>query len=260
MTKFSTCAVVCGLAVAMSGTALCQAGAGQKTAPATVRDKTAPGNTTPNKAAADQNADNDKEDGVAIEPAKLPVTYPHGVYQVNLYARGNYVPTLHWTVEKGALPPGIVLDDNGVVHGEAERAGEFQFVVTVRDGGKPQQAVQKEFVLKVVEALTVVWRVPAHVNVSRIEGSVDVSNSTVDDIDLTYDVKAVAENGRATEIGYQHFPLKKGTIAMTLPFGETLPHGAYLVRVDVTGEVAKHNAIYKQALQTPAALQVVPGP
>jgi hypothetical protein len=120
--------------------------------------------------------------------------------------------------------------------------------------------VRKELVIKVREALKVVWNVQPHVNVSRIEGSVDVSNTTPDDIDLTFDVKAVAENGRATEIGYQHFALTKGTVSMTLPFGETLPHGAYLVRVDVTGEVAKRQAIYKTALQTPGPLQVVPGP
>jgi hypothetical protein len=79
-------------------------------------------------------------------------------------------------------------------------------------------------------------------------------------MDLTFDVKAVAENGRATEIGYQHFPLKRGTIAMQLPFGETLPHGGYVVYVNVVGEVAKRNAIYRQGMQTPGALQVVVGP
>jgi hypothetical protein len=89
---------------------------------------------------------------------------------------------------------------------------------------------------------------------------VEVSNSTAEDMDLTFDVKAVAENGRATEIGYQRFPLKRGTLGMALPFGETLPHGAYVVYVNVNGEVAKRNAIYKQQMQTPAPLQVVVGP
>jgi hypothetical protein len=235
------------MGMAMSATALGQSAAAQKTPPANP-----PANTTDN--------DNSNKKGLLIEPEELPSTYPHGAYHINFHARGNYVPVLHWTVEKGALPPGITLDDNGVLNGEAQRAGEFQFVIAVRDGDKPQQAVQKAFVIKVVEALLIAWRVPAHVNVSRIEGSVDVTNTTADDIDLTFDVKAVAEDGRATEIGYQHFPLKRGTVAMMLPFGETLPHGAYLVRVDVTGEVASRNAIYKQALQTPAPLQVVPGP
>jgi hypothetical protein len=115
-------------------------------------------------------------------------------------------------------------------------------------------------VIKVVEALTVVWKVPAHVNANRIEGSVEVSNATVDDVDLTFDVKAVAQDGRATEIGYQHFPLKRGTIGMALPFGENLPYGSYVVYVNVNGEIAKRNAIYKQQMKTPAALLVAVGP
>ncbi len=147
-----------------------------------------------------------------------------------------------------------------MLRGAAQRAGEFQFVLSVKDGGKPQQAVQKGFTIKVVEAITVAWKVPAHVTANRIDGSVEVSNTTADDMDLTFDVKAVAENGRATEIGYQRFPLKKGTIGMALPFGETLPHGGYVVYVNVVGEIAKRNAIYKQEMKTPAALQVVVGP
>jgi hypothetical protein len=82
----------------------------------------------------------------------------------------------------------------------------------------------------------------------------------VDDIDLTFDVKAVAENGRATEIGYQHFVLTRGTTGMALPFGESLPHGAYMIYVNVNGEVAKRNAIYKEEMKTPRRLQVLVGP
>lgn len=205
-------------------------------------------------------ATDDQSGGLIIEPQELPGTYPHGNYQVNFHARGNYVPVLHWRVGSGALPPGITLDDGGMLHGEAQRAGEFQFVVVVKDGGQPQQAVQKAFSIKVVEGIQVEWKVPAHVTGNRIDGSVEVSNATADDMDLTFDVKAVAENGRATEIGYQHFPLKRGTLGMVMPFGETLPHGGYLIYVNVVGEVAKRNAIYKQQMQTPAALQVVVGP
>lgn len=254
MTRFGHCALACTLIVAMDAAALGQAGAGQKNPPSTGIE-TVPAKE-PNKRTSDENYNN----GIVIEPKELPGTYPQGPYQANLRARGNFVPVLQWRVEKGALPPGIALDENGVLRGEAQRAGEFQFVVTVRDGGKPQQAVQKEFVIKVVEAITVAWKVPAHVNANRIEGSVAVTNSTIDDVDLTFDVKAVAEDGRATEIGYQHFPLKKGTIGMALPFGENLPHGAYVVYVNVNGEVARRNAIYKRGLRTPTALQVVVGP
>jgi len=95
---------------------------------------------------------------------------------------------------------------------------------------------------------------------NRIEGSVEVSNATADDIDLTFDVKAVAENGRATEIGYQHYVLTRGTIGMALPFGETLPFGGYVVNVNMVGEVAKRNAIYRQQLQTPKPLRITVGP
>lgn len=238
------------LIVATSTGAAGQASAGQKQAPGRgMQAAPAPDQVT----AADPNA-------VVIEPGELPVTYAKGAYQVSLRVRGNFVPVLQWSVEKGVLPPGITLDENGVLRGEAQRAGEFQFVVTVRDGNKPQLVVQKAFVLKVVEGLTVAWKVSAHVNANRIEGSVEITNATVDDVDLTFDVKAVAEDGRATEIGYQRFPLKKGTIGMALPFGENLPHGAYVVYVNVNGEVARRNAIYKRRLQTPAALQVVVGP
>lgn len=262
MTWFGDCALACALVIALGGTALGQAGAGQKNAPATATDKSdkpAGDKATADKTARDETGQ-DNDNGLVIWPAELPTTYPQGPYLVNFQARGNYVPVLHWRVERGALPPGIKLEDSGVLRGEAERAGEFQFVVAVRDGGNPQQAVQRGFVIKVVEAITLKWKVPAHVTANRIDGSVEVSNTTVDDMDLTFDVKAVAEDGRATEIGYQRFPLKRGTIGMTLPFGETLPHGAYVVYVNVNGEVAKRNAIYKEQMQTPGPLQVVVGP
>jgi len=249
-------AMVCAPVLTLGATTLGRAAAGQEDSLAAGADNVAQDKTSQNKSSQDH----DKNEGLVIEPGELPATYPHGPYQVNFHARGNYVPVLQWRVESGTLPPGIKLEDNGVLHGEAERAGEFQFVVAVRDGGQPQQAMQKGFVIKVVEAITLAWKVPAHVTGNRIDGSVEVSNTTADDMDLTFEVKAVNENGRATEIGYQHFPLKKGTIGMALPFGETLPHGAYVVYVNLAGEVAKRNAIYRERMQTPAALQVVVGP
>lgn len=120
--------------------------------------------------------------------------------------------------------------------------------------------MQKGFVLRVVSALTLNWKKEAHVNGNRIDGSVDVSNTTPDDIDLTFIVLAVPSNGRAVAIGYQHFPLPRGTVDMELPFGETLPRGGYVVHVDVIGEVAAKNVIHRQRLQTSTALQVMVGP
>jgi hypothetical protein len=191
--------------------------------------------------------------------AELPETYPHAQYQVRLRAHGG-VPVLHWRLEKGALPQGVKVEDDGLLHGQPERTGEFQFTVSVRDGGQPQQAVQKAFVLRVRSALIVNWKTPAHVNGNRIDGSVEVSNTTADDVDLTFIVLAVAENGRATAIGYQHFLMRRGTIAQELPLGETLPRGGYVVHVDVVGEVATKKLIYRERLQTPSALQVTATP
>lgn len=202
------------------------------------------------------------ENEIAIESAsELPDTYPYANYQFFLRAHGGVGP-LRWSVErapdKGPLPPGIKLDDNGRLYGEPQRAGEFRFTLRVRDGN--QNAVHKEFTLRVLSALSLNWKTEAHVSGSRIEGSAEVSNTTRDDIDLTYIVLAVPPNGRAVAIGYQHFLLKRGTINMELPFGETLPRGSYVVHVDAIGEVASRNVIHRERLQSPSPLQVATGP
>ena len=189
----------------------------------------------------------------------LPDGYPGRHYELRFHARGA-VFGLRWRVEKGALPPGLQLDDGGLLHGEPVRAGEFQFSVSVREGGKPESAVQKGFVLRIVSALALNWKDPAHVNGNRIEGSVTVTNTTPDDMDLTFIVLAVAGNGRATAIGYQHFKLRRGTVAQELPFGDTLPYGGYVVHVDVVGEVAPKKLIYRERMQTPRPLHVTVGP
>ena len=191
--------------------------------------------------------------------SELPDAYPRANYQVRLFAVGG-VPPLHWQIERGALPPGIKLEDDGLLHGAAERTGEFQFTASVRDSGKPQQGVEKQFLIRAHSAFSINWKSPAHISGNRIEGSVEVSNNTADDIDLTFIVLAVAGDGRATAIGYQHFPLRKGTNGKELPFGETLPRGGYVVHVDAVGEVAPKNLIYRERMETPGPLQVMVGP
>jgi len=242
MARILDCVLAWALVMGLGAAAVGQTG----TAPA---EQASAGQASPNKAG-----------GLEIEPEEVPVTHPREPYAVKLYGRGDYVPTLSWRLASGTLPPGITLSHDGELRGAAERAGEFQFVVEARDGGQPQQAVQRTYVIRVVDGIRVEWKVPAHVTANRIDGSVAVTNATADDMDLTFDVKAVAENGRATEIGYQHFLLKKGTVGMALPFGDTLPHGAYVIYVNVAGEVAKRNLIYRQRMQTEGALQVVVGP
>lgn len=187
----------------------------------------------------------------------LPETSPNVRYEVRLQAHGGNTP-FHWRVETGALPPGIKLIEEGLLIGAAEHAGEFQFTLSVRDS--LGHIVQKPFVIRVRSALMLNWRDPAHVDGNRIDGSVDISNTTGDDIDLTFVVMAVATlDNRGTAIGYQHFVLRKGSIAWRLPFGDTLPRGGYVVHVDAIGEVVAKKLIYRERLQS-ESLQVNVGP
>lgn len=190
--------------------------------------------------------------------SELPDAYPRRPYQMRLAAHGGITPYI-WQRENGSLPPGLKLEPNGLIHGEPERGGDFQFVLLVADNSEPRQAVQKTFVIHVRSAFNLAWKSPARVNGNRIDGSVEISNTTPDDIDLTFIVLAVASDGRATAIGYQHLPLPRGTMAQELPFGDTLPRGAYVVHVDVVGEVAKKGLIYRERLQT-GKLSVTLGP
>jgi hypothetical protein len=200
-----------------------------------------------------------ESDLIVENDAQLPETYPHASYEVRFHARGG-VPPLHWRVEKGTLPPGLKLGDDGLLHGSPEHTGEFQFSVSVTDSGQPPRSVQKVFDLRVRSAMVLNWKNPAHVTGSRVEGTAEISNTTADDIDLTFIVLAVPENGRAVAIGYQHFLLRRGTVGQELSFGETLPRGGYVVHVDAVGEVPARNIIYRERLQTPSMLQVAVGP
>lgn len=198
-----------------------------------------------------------ESDLIIESESPLPETYPHALYEFRFRARGG-APPLHWRLEKGTLPPGLKLEDDGFLHGSPEHAGEFQFTVSVTDGER--RSVQKAFLLRVLSAMGLDWGTFAHVNGSRIEGSAMVSNTTKDDIDLTFIVLAVPANGRAVAIGYQHFLLRRGTVRSELPFGETLPRGGYVVHVDAVGEVPARNVIYRERMQTPTMLQVAVGP
>jgi hypothetical protein len=222
------------LAIGISGVAIAQAGA--PSAPAAAPDG----------------------GSLIIENNPLPPAHPHGNYSFLFKAHGG-VPQLHWRAVSD-LPGGLRLEDDGTLHGAPEKTGEYRFSVSVTDGGQPKQAVQREFTLNVTASLIMEWKIPAHVTGGRIEGSVQVSNGTNDDFDFTFVVLAVAENGRATAIGYQRFDLKKGTTDFEIPFGENLPHGGYVVHVDGVGEVAALNQINRARLQTPGPLQVAVGP
>ncbi|PYX97503.1 MAG: hypothetical protein DMG71_02905, partial [Acidobacteria bacterium] len=114
--------------------------------------------------------------------------------------------------------------------------------------------------ISVVAPLVLEWSRFPRVQDNRIEGAVKVSNGTKDDFDLTVIVVAVNEIGKAFVLGYQHPELKTGTTDFEIPFGSTLPQGAYVVHADAVAEVPARNAIYRQRRQTPSPLQVTVGP
>lgn len=196
---------------------------------------------------------------LVIRTSSLPRAYARQLYEVRLEAQGGTAP-LKWEVTEGKLPAGVVLQRDGLLAGTPSETGEFRFTVTVSDSGKPAYQRQQQLSMIVVAPLMAQWGRYPKVNGQRIEGSIIVSNQTDRDFDLTVIVLAVNENGRATAIGYQRFPLKQNTAGTEVPFGENLPSGSYEVNVDVVAEVAATNSIYRARLVPKERLQVVQGP
>jgi hypothetical protein len=194
-----------------------------------------------------------------LRTATLPKAYVRQPYQARLEADGGITP-LKWQVSDGSLPPGIILQTDGVLSGSPTETGEFRFTATVTDSGKPAYQRQQQLSLVVVAPLMLQWSHYPKVTGQRLEGSVTVSNETERDFDLTVIMLAVNENGRATAIGYQRFPLKKNSAGVEIPFGENLPHGGYELNVDAVAEVAAIGSIYRARLVPKEKFQVQVGP
>jgi hypothetical protein len=196
---------------------------------------------------------------LVVDTATLPKASPRHPYRFQFQAR-NGIPPYKWTVIDGDMAAGTKLSEDGVLSGSPLVAGTFRFTVKITDSSRLPQTATREVTLRVVSRLAVAWKRYPKVTGNRIDGSVLASNGTDDDFDFTFVVLAVAENGRATAIGYQHFPLLAGTESFEIPFGDTLARGAYSVHVDAIAEVPEKDAIYRVHLQTKEAVQVTVGP
>lgn len=196
---------------------------------------------------------------LALDLASLPTGSPRHPYKFQFQAHGG-IPPVKYAITGGALPTGMKLADDGLLTGTPQSAGKFRFTVSATDSSTPPQKAAQTFELRIVAPMLMEWKRYARVSGNRVDGSVAVSNSTEDDFDLTFIVLAVAEDGRATAIGYQHFPLKSGVDSLEIPFGETLPKGVYAVHVDAVAEVPEKDQIYRVRLQTKEKLQVTIGP
>jgi hypothetical protein len=188
-------------------------------------------------------------DSVSISTKELPKALLWEPYSDQLEASGGS-GSYHWRVKSGSLPRTIRLSNHGELAGILNETGPFQFRALVTDDSNPAKRHEQEFALRAEIPLSMDWQRKAEVAGQRIDGSIKVSNRTGRNFDLTFIVLAVNDIGRATAIGYQHFPLKRDTRDMELPFGETLAPGNYTVNVDVVGEEPISNRIFRARLVT----------
>jgi hypothetical protein len=188
-------------------------------------------------------------DSLSVSTKALPKAALWEPYVANLQAAGGIEP-YHWHVVAGSLPRGFVLNEGGTLTGVPDEPGEYEFTVLLTDNDKPPKQGKQQLVLSAETPMTAEWLRKAQVNGQRIDGSIKVSNHTGRDFDLTFIVLAVNDIGRATAIGYQHFPLRKDTRDMEIPFGDTLSTGNYVVNVDVVGEEPVSYRIFRARLVT----------
>jgi hypothetical protein len=180
-------------------------------------------------------------------------------FHILLHARGGTPPYV-WSVASGDLPEGITITPEGLLAGRPSKPGVFTFTLKVEDSGHPAHSINKDFRAEIAAPLLLEWLESPKAHENRIDGSVQVSNGSKDDFDLTVVIVAVAEHGRATAIGYEHFALKAGDTNVKIPFGSALAFGGYVIHADAIAEIPKRNTILRQRLQTPQALQVTQGP
>ena len=195
---------------------------------------------------------------VTIATEDLPKASLWMPYLLRLPASGG-VGLYHWRLIGGSLPAGLKLADDGELAGMPQETGQFEFNLLLTDSDNPPKQLQKKLTLSIETPLAADWSRAAKVNGQRIEGSIKVSNRTGRDFDLTVIVLAVNDIGRATAIGYQHFPLKQNTRDLEISFGDTLSHGDYQVNVDVVGEEPISARIFRARL-VKGKEQVTQGP
>ena len=200
-------------------------------------------------------------DPLRLATDTLPRALAQLPYELQLQARGG-TPPLHWRVASGTLPPGIELDaQHGRLHGTPTAVGQFRLSLSVTDSATPADGRERVFFFEVVPPLLLLWKkMPALEGdrSDRIAGSVEITNHTPDEFDLTYIVVAVNEVGKAFALGYQHGPMKGQTGPLELSFGAgmNLPRGHYVVHVDAIAEVPARNAIYRARLEASRPLVV----
>ena len=76
---------------------------------------------------------------LSLTPPTLPSGYLNEIYSHPLTALGG-LPPYAFRLSAGALPPGVQLLSNGVIHGTPTAVGQYQFSVTVSDNAQPNRS------------------------------------------------------------------------------------------------------------------------
>ncbi|MBX3280323.1 MAG: putative Ig domain-containing protein [Acidobacteria bacterium] len=83
-----------------------------------------------------------------ITTASLPKAVRSKAYSHTLQAEGGVKP-YNWSINSGALPPGLTLRTDGVIEGVPTRIGTAKFTVRVRDAQNPAASDLRELTLQV---------------------------------------------------------------------------------------------------------------
>ena len=159
-------------------------------------------------------------------------------------------PPWKWRVVAGALPPGIAVEENGILAGAARSSGEYHFTLEAMDSSTPKPHVEtREYVLTVPPPLVAGWTEPPHVtSAGAIEGELEVTNGSGRPLDLTVLVVAINTINKAFALGYQRFTIGLGS--QRIPFGSSLPRDVYAVHADAVGENADTLEIFRDQLDS----------
>ncbi len=194
---------------------------------------------------------------LSIGPASLPAATAGANFRSRITVTGGSQPYT-WQMVDGKLPPGLKLSlATGAISGVPTTPGTYRFAIVATDSYIPANRAQRSYTINVTAALTVEWKSPPAVHGQALEGSVVVSNLTVQDVTLTVIVMGVNEIGRATALGYQEFTLRSGA-QQVIPFGSSAGSGTYIVHADAVAEVARTNSIFRARKQTTEPLVIQP--
>jgi hypothetical protein len=114
-------------------------------------------------------------DPVILTDAQLPGIHRGGRYDLTLAVEGGN-GTRKWSLVSGALPPGLVLGEGGVLLGSALQEGLFSFTLKVEDSDIPPDSDTRAFTLEVAPPSPQTVMVDRTVSPVRIDGELAESH------------------------------------------------------------------------------------